>query len=51
MQSTRDIAIKYIVEATNRYNESKNYNDKKNAHNLYIKGIETLISAAKRKFL
>ena len=51
MLSTRDIGIRYISEGTNKYNESANYNDKKLGYNMYIKGIETLIAAAKRKFL
>jgi hypothetical protein len=50
MQTTRDIAIKYITEGSARYNEAQTYNEKKNAYNLYVKGIENLLSAAKRSF-
>lgn len=51
MLSTRDIGIKYITEGTIRYNQSQNFLEKKNGYSLYVKGIETLISAAKRIFL
>lgn len=48
MQTARDIAIKYITEGTNRYNAAQGFVDKKNAYSLYVKGIESLISVAKR---
>lgn len=50
MLSTRDLALKYINEGVSRYNSSPQYDVKKNGYDLYLKGIEYLITAAKRSF-
>lgn len=47
MLSKRDLGVKYITEGTSRYNSSNQYEMKKAGYDIYVKGVQFLLEAAK----
>lgn len=47
MLSKRDLGVKYITEGATRYNSSNQYETKKSGYDIYIKGVQFLLEAAK----